>query len=55
METTVKLRLGGELITCVVFGGIDFPVDTKVRFSFKGSDMLLFDRENRKLLSVGAL
>ena len=55
METTVKLRLGGELITCVVFGGIDFPVDTKVRFSFKGSDMLLFDRESRTLLSVGAL
>ena len=55
METTVKLRLGGGLITCVVFGGIDFPVDTKVRFSFKGSDMLLFDRESRALLAVGSL
>ncbi len=55
METTVKLRLGGELITSVVFGGIDFAVDTKVALAFKGSDMLLYDSESGKLRAVGGL
>ena len=55
METTVKLRLGNEIITSVVFGSIDFPVDTKVSLAFKGSDMLLYSSETTKLLAVGSL
>ena len=55
METTVKLRLGDEIITSVVFGGIDFPVDTKVNLAFTGSDILLFDGETGKQIAVGGL
>ena len=55
METTVKLRLGDAIITSVVFGGIDFAVDTQVRLAFKGSDMLLFDKATGKRLAVGSL
>ena len=55
METTVRLRLGGEMLTSVVFGGIDFPVDARVCLSFTGSDMLLYDSVSRRLLAVGAL
>ncbi len=55
METTVKLRLGSEIITSVVFGSVDFPVDTEVSLAFNGSDMLLYDSQSGKLLADGSL
>ena len=55
METTVKLRLGGEIITSVIFGSVDFPVDTEVSLMFHGSDMLLYDAETGCLLADGSL
>ena len=55
METTVKLRLGGEIVTSVVFGSVDFPVDTTVSLAFNGSDMLLYDSQSGKLLADGSL
>ncbi|MBR5288050.1 MAG: ABC transporter ATP-binding protein [Clostridia bacterium] len=55
METTVKLKLGGEIITSVVFGGIDFPVDSTVYLAFKGSDMLLYDAQSKKLIADGEI
>ena len=54
METTVKLRLGSDIITSVVFGGIDFAVDSGVKLAFTGSDMLLFD-ESGAQIAVGSL
>ena len=44
METTVKLDVGGTLLTAVVFGGVDYPVDSTVCFAFSGK-AILFDRE----------
>ena len=55
METTVKLRLGSEIVTSVVFGSVDFPVDTEVSLSFVGSDMLLYDSRSGALLADGSL
>ena len=55
METTVKLRLGDQIVTSVVFGSVDFPVDSEVSLAFNGSDMLLYDAETGKLLSDGSL
>ena len=55
METTVKLRLGEEIITSVIFGSVDFPVDSEVCLAFNGSDMLLYDTESGKLLADGSL
>ena len=47
--------LGDQIITSVVFGSVDFPVDTKVCLAFKGSDMLLYDSKTGKLLADGSL
>ena len=55
METTVKLRLGDEIITSVIFGSLDFAIDTEVSLSFNGHDMLLYDSETGKLLADGSL
>ena len=55
METTVKLKLGGEIVTSVVFGSVDFPVDTQVCLEFKGSDILLYNAETGSLLADGSL
>jgi multiple sugar transport system ATP-binding protein len=55
METTVKLRLGGEIVTSVIFGSVDFPIDTEVSLDFHGTDMLLYSTETGKLLADGSL
>ena len=55
METTVKLRLGGEIVTSVVFGSVDFPVYSEVSLAFTGSDMLIYGGDEKKLLAVGSL
>ena len=43
--STVKLDAGGTSLTAVVFGGVDYPVDSRVHFAFSGK-AILFDREN---------
>ncbi len=55
METTVKLRLGNEIVTSVIFGSVDFPVDTEVGLAFNGTDMLLYHGETGALLADGSL
>ena len=54
METTVKLEIGGELLTAVVFGDVDWPVDTEVRFDFTKT-AILFDPETGDKLARGSL
>ena len=54
METTVKLNRGGLLLTAVAFGDVDFPVDQKVKFSFRRT-AVLFDRENGRNIANGTL
>lgn len=55
METTVKLRKGEYLLTGVVFGGVDYKIGAKATLSFKGREILLFDRHSGELLASGAL
>ena len=55
METTVKVRVGEFLFTGVVFGGITYKIGQKVRLSFTGADILMFSRENGKLITRGTL
>ena len=55
METTVKVRVGEFLFTGVVFGGITYKIGQKVRVSFTGENVLLFSRENGKLITRGTL
>ena len=54
METTVKLDVGGTMLTAVVFGDVDYPVDSKVRFDFNKS-AILFDKATGKNVAAGKI
>ena len=54
METTVKLDAGGTPLTAVVFGDVDYAVDSRVFFSFH-KNAVLFDRESGKNIAKGRL
>ena len=55
METTVKIRVGNFLLTAVVFGGVVYKIGQKVRLSFSGENIMLFSRENGRLIVNGEL
>ncbi|MDO5299370.1 MAG: ABC transporter ATP-binding protein [Clostridia bacterium] len=55
METTVKVRVGEFLFTGVVFGGVTYKLGEKVRLNFSGDGLLLFSRENGKLIARGQM
>jgi len=47
--------LDGELLSAVVFGSIDYPVDHPIKIDFTGGDIVLFDKESTERLALGAL
>ena len=53
MESTIKVRVGGYLLTGVVFGSTLFSLGEKVRLGFKGSEIALFDRASGKRIACG--
>ena len=55
METTVKLKVGDEMVTSVVFGSVDFSHSRAMSFSITGSGILLFDGGSGDLISMGSL
>ena len=55
METTVKVRVGDYLLTGVVFGGVTYKLGQKVRLDFTGDGVLLFARENGRLIAQGSV
>ena len=55
METIVKLETRGCMLTCVVFGSVDFEMGTAVKIKFHGQDYVLFDRKTERNLGVGKL
>lgn len=55
METIVKLDVDGLLLTCVVFGGVDFEMGNTVRISFNAKSYVLFDAESEQNISLGTL
>ncbi|MBR0353680.1 MAG: ABC transporter ATP-binding protein [Oscillospiraceae bacterium] len=55
METTVKIQVGRFLLTGVVFGGVLYNIGQKVRFDFRGDDIILFSRKNGRLIAQGRL
>ena len=54
METTVKLEADGIMLTAVVFGDVDYPIDSRVRFDFSKT-AVLFDKATGKNVARGAL
>jgi len=53
MESTIKVRIGGFLLTGVVFGSTLFTIGEKVKLGFKGSEVALFDRKSGKRIACG--
>ena len=55
METIVRIRVGEQLMTSVVFGAIDFEVDEEVGLDFVEDRCIVFDRESGANLALGRL
>lgn len=55
METIVRIQLGEEQLTSVVFGSIDFKVNEIVHLSMDSDRYILFNAENQKQLAIGKL
>ena len=55
METTVKVQIGEYLLTGVVFGGVLYELGQKVRFGFRGDDIVLFSKKNGRFICQGSL
>ncbi len=55
METIVKLEVGRLLLTCVVFGGVDFRMGETVRISFSAKNYVLFDGESERSIGIGTI
>lgn len=55
METTVKVNLGSALLSSVVFGAKDFPVDHPIKCSSEGNAICLFDAESTACVAMGSV
>ena len=55
METTVKIKINDVIITSVVFGSVDYQVDSKIRFDISGNSIILFDKETTNNIAMGKL
>lgn len=55
METTVKLIRDDTILTSVVFGGIDYRVDTEINFDIVGKGIILFDKESSERIGIGSV
>ena len=54
METTVKLDVNGTTLTAVVFGDVDYDVDSQVSFSFHKA-AVIFEKATGKNVAKGKL
>lgn len=55
METTVKLHLNDDVITGVVFGSVDYAVNTPLNINFNGNKIILFDKNTTNRIAFGSL
>ncbi len=55
METTVKVQVSDFLLTGVVFGGVMYALGQKIRFGFRGDDIILFSKKNGRFITQGTL
>ena len=55
METTVKLAVGEEILTSVIFGGVDYPVNQSINYEIVGDKILLFNKETQNRIGIGTL
>ena len=55
MDTVLALDTRGITLSAVVFGRIDYTMDSMVRFNFEGDYAVLFDRETTRRVALGRL
>ena len=55
MESTIKIRVGGFLLTGVVFGSTLFRLGEKIRLTVTGGEIMLFDRAGGERIASGRL
>lgn len=55
METTVRIRIGNYLLTGVIFGGVIYKIGQIVKLSFEGSGIVLFNRRNGNMITLGSV
>lgn len=55
METTVKLELSGQLLSSVVFGAKDYPIDHPIAFNIISDLICLFDKETTECIAMGSI
>ncbi|MDD3369633.1 MAG: ABC transporter ATP-binding protein [Lachnospiraceae bacterium] len=55
MESTIKVAIGGYLLTSVVFGKGIYRIGEKQNITFKGNDILLFDRKTGTFIAAGSV
>ena len=55
METTVKLSCGGTMLTSVVFGCVDYAVDTELPLNIVGDNIALFDQASGQSVGFGSV
>ncbi len=55
MESTIKIGIGGFLLTSVIFGGVTFPIGSSKKFNFTGDGIMLFDRKSGRFITHGKI
>ena len=55
METTVKVTCGNAMLTSVVFGNVDYPVDAPIDLTVNGDQLMLFDAKTGNAVGQGSL
>ena len=55
MESTIKVRVGGFLLTGVIFGSSLFTIGAKIPLSITGDQIMLFDRKSGRCITSGSL
>ena len=51
METTVRIKVAGSLLSSVMFGSLDYKVDSDIYFTIQGSKILLFGTDGTRVAS----
>ena len=54
METTVQVTCGGTMMTGVVFGSVDFPINSAVAMDLTGDALVLFDAGSGRSIAFGS-
>ena len=55
METIVIIQIKETYLTSVVFGGLDFKVDSEIGMSLSSDNYFLFDKSSGTLITAGSL